>query len=725
MLLVPQTVAVIGAGSAGLVAARHLLAVGLPVCILEASSQVGGAWSTTNAGDKMWKGLHTNLSRHTCQFSDFLWTPGVTTTFPSKPDMDRYLSSYAEEFLLSNPDCNVLYDCQVTKIRPLNDISSPNYRVEWTDTSKQQQHSRDFGGVVVATGFFSRPHIPQGLKKILDENKNSNYPPFLIHSKDYTCHEDLFARKHHDAQTKHTESTTADKTVAVVGSSFSALEIAVDVTQNEDVRRVVHVMPQIPWVVPRYVPVKNTAIDGGGNDMFLPVDLAFYRRSKDFGDDNHPDPPSDFVMTPEECRQRHQSLQKMVGARQQDILGIPSDFDEPPMVAISDYYLDLVQDGTIEVIQGRATGVDPQVKTLTVTTSQNDQPQQTMYLNSIDKVICGTGYLPNLQSILDDSILQTLNYDANDNLFSPMTSCWECLHPKLPNMAFVGMYRGSYMGNVELQARLAAQVMSGKLQLTEQQYESQLDISRAIQNQEKKPQFPRGNYIGFMDSMARALNSSCSGADGKLFPRLNIKKGDMVIPAFYQCSDAIAKAAQNDLAKEIEKGQNGSHVPSIVLSALIGSWNFDRSIVHFSNNHRERVHGTIQYSRPKLDYVLYREDGLYELAPGKSLPVFREYEYVCCDDVLEVYFVEGGQRAHLFLSLKFQQDQSSNGYWVATSDHLCIKDLYKGDFKIKLDGLKATELVITYRVKGPAKDYEATTHMTPTTTAGNVLSPTM
>ncbi|KAL3906607.1 MAG: hypothetical protein SGILL_009201, partial [Bacillariaceae sp.] len=483
----------------------------------------------------------------------------------------------------------------------------------------------------------------------------------------------LFANEEHD--------DTADKTVAVIGSSFSALEIAVDVTQNEQVKRVVHVLPKIPWVVPRYVPVKSTTNDSNSNDMVLPVDLAFYQRSNDF-DANHQDSTADFVATPAQNRQRHQALQQMVGARQQDIVGTPQDFDEPPIVAISDYYLDLVQDGTIEVVHGRATGINEASGALT-----------------------------------------TLEYDATgDNLFSPMTSCWECLHPKLPNLALIGMYRGPYMGAVELQARLAAHVMSGNLQLSEQQYKAQLEISRAIRNQDPRPQFPRGNYIGFMDSMASILKTANDG-DGQSFPTRNIKKGDIVAPAFFQESDEIARAAQEDLAKETEKGENGSHVPAIVLSALIGSWDFDRNIVHFSNNHRERVHGTIRYSRPKLDYVLYREDGLYELAPGKSLPVFREYEYVCTHDMLDVYFVEGGERAHLFLSLKFQQDQSSDGYWVATSDHLCIKDLYKGNFKIKLDGTKATELVITYRVKGPAKDYEATTYMTPSKVLDNVLSP--
>ena len=111
-------VAVIGAGSAGLVTARHLLANGLKCCIFEAAATLGGAWATTPAAlpelqqdvlstdnlpstTPMWKGLRTNLSKHTCRFSDFPW-PEDTPTFPSQGDMDWYLKAYAKEFLLDD-----------------------------------------------------------------------------------------------------------------------------------------------------------------------------------------------------------------------------------------------------------------------------------------------------------------------------------------------------------------------------------------------------------------------------------------------------------------------------------------------------------------------------------------------------------------------------------------------------------------------------------------------
>ena len=67
-------VAVIGAGTSGLVAARHLLGAGLRPTIFEAAKTVGGAWTPhpsalapNNAG-KMWHGLRTNLSKYTMQY---------------------------------------------------------------------------------------------------------------------------------------------------------------------------------------------------------------------------------------------------------------------------------------------------------------------------------------------------------------------------------------------------------------------------------------------------------------------------------------------------------------------------------------------------------------------------------------------------------------------------------------------------------------------------------
>ena len=654
----------IGAGAAGLAASRQLLGQGLRPSIFEAAKTVGGAWSSSSNNSKMWDDLTTNLSKHTCRFSELPW-PESTTTFPTATEMQQYLERYSAEFV--DPSC-FQYECQVTNVESLNGGDN-GYRVEWLDLNDQTKHSKEFEGVVVATGFFSKPHYPEGL-----DAKDSS----IIHSKDYQSHEAF-----------------ANETVAVVGSSFSALEIAVDVSQSA--KRVVSVLPRIPWVVPRLLPQQINDTVNYASPTILPVDLAFYRRAKDA-----PQIPEATTISPAWAQERHSFLQSTLGPRQKNSpLGIPQDFDKPPMVAISDFYLDLVVDGSIDVIKGRLQGMDLS------TGLQIESSERSWVLPNITKVICCTGYESNLENYLEESILSTIEYDGKDT-FCPMTLCWDTIHPKLSNFAFCGMYRGPYMGIMELQGRLAAAVMSGKIRIEEEKLQTALSTSQQIRSQHPatRPQFPHFDYIGFMDSLAELMK------DAGIQPKHNIKKGEMISPVFYQASEKEAFAGIKELEQEIQTGQDGSRMSSLVMSALIGSWKFDRTIVHKSEDRLEHVYGTIKYSRPKLDYVLYREDGLYELSPSKTLSVFREYEYLVKDDTLEIYFVESGKRAHMFLSLKFKEKNSS-GYWVATSDHLCIKDLYSAKFQVKLDGLAATEIIITYRVKGPSKDYESTTYLTP------------
>ena len=835
-------VAVIGAGSAGLVTARHLLANGLKCCIFEATSTLGGAWScplppsatsiataTMNDGNgMMWKGLNTNLSKHTCRFSDFPW-PDDTPTFPSKEDMDRYLTSYANEFIIPgdpNDDgdnrkmksenknkreredgieienttwdssCSFLYDCKVTKISPIVGTSHSHfeehqqqqqqqqYRVEWTDSVHQTKHSKEFGGVVVATGFFSKPKYPSGLlpeiirrkndqrdKNINDSeinNKNSETNNSsnnkgrhrnriqIVHSKDYVYHDELVGEK--------------NEKVVVVGSSHSALEIAVDVSKSVGVDvPITVIMPKIPWVAPRYVPAcldhaADTNAHTSVTASFLPIDLAFYRRRKrhDKGSSSSGNDESSgerTSLTPESCRKRHKDLRAMLGPKQEQILPVPpACFEKPPMVAVSDYFLDLVAGGKIEVVRGRVEGITDDGKGLRIsrvngsisntgTDNINVSSETDVFvLPGVTSLICCTGYLPDLESCcgalefesseaeddsssLPSSILRTVDYDPTDS-FSPMTTHLETLHPKLANFAFVGMYRGPYMGVVELQARLAAGVISGKVEIPPEDFEKGLETCEKIRNPDPflRPQFPRFDYVGFMDSLAGFLSLSKSKAiaeEGDSFPnQKHLMEGSMVTPAFYQPDQSLVDLARNELDQEIEKGTNGCHLPRVVASALVGSWSFERNILHFSDGGktialRQYIHGKVRYSRSRdLGHVLYREDGFFDISESKSLPVFREYEYVCTRDeeggggALELYFVEDGKRTYIFLSLKFQH-QDKDGYWVATNDHLCIKDLYKANFQIKLDGLAATEVIITYRVKGPAKDYESTTIMRP------------
>ena len=292
------------------------------------------------------------------------------------------------------------------------------------------------------------------------------------------------------------------------------------------------------------------------------------------------------------------------------------------------------------------------------------------------------------------------------------------------------------MGIMELQARLTAGIMSGKLSLKEDEIQSALKRSQSIRSSTPRAQFPHFDYPGLMDSLSQLCFQ-----DGDC-PKFNTDVGDMIVPTFYQTDDELSQKCRMEIEKEIQRGQDGSRLPNLVLTSILGGWSFDRTIVHLQTRKVERVYGTVKYSKyweradteddggdnadesvTKDKPVLYREDGVYEFSPTQKFDVFREYEYEVKHDALEIYFVEGGKRTYLFLSLKFVPEETSvvssshdydGSYWVkATSDHLCIKDLYSATFRVKLTGPSASEIIIKYRVKGPKKDYESTTRLIP------------
>jgi hypothetical protein len=519
-----ETVAVIGAGASGLVAARQLINAGIRPTIFEIAKNVGGAWTPSTAiqhpASKMWNEMHTNLSKYTCRFSDWPW-PDDASTFPSVEEMHMYLESYTAAYLSSSM-CDFHFECKVFNVEQLtrehasslveDDATTTtrpkainNYKVEWNDLNTNQNHRREFGGVVVATGFFSTPRWPSfltkdniggGISSTTSNDDDKSIIPQLIHSSEY--------RTHHQF---------SGKTIAVVGSSFSALEIASDLTRSA--KRVVSICSSIPWILPRWITTmqpsllqSSTAVQKGCGSSssstitILPADLILYKRRQPY-----PKIPETISLSSTECRERHQYLQSIVGHKQRlSALGEPTNFNEPPFVAISDDYLDLVREEKIEVVHGRLVGIGNDGKLVIGNSHQSTNDDDDSQSNSrvldddIDHIICCTGYAPNLHNFLSPCILAALNYDREDT-FAPFSLAWDTLHASLPNLAFCGMYRGPYMGVMELQARLAAGVMSGNISLRGEQVQSAVKTSDAIRNATHRPQFPHFDYPGFMDTL--------------------------------------------------------------------------------------------------------------------------------------------------------------------------------------------------------------------------------
>ncbi len=120
-----RRVAIVGAGPAGLVAAKAALDAGLTPTVFEAAAAPGGMWRTA------WPGLRLNLSRFTCSFSDLDW-PAGTPDFPCQPELVAYLDRFVE-------------------LCGLAAYLRRNHRISGLD------ELRGYAGVILATGGFGRP----------------------------------------------------------------------------------------------------------------------------------------------------------------------------------------------------------------------------------------------------------------------------------------------------------------------------------------------------------------------------------------------------------------------------------------------------------------------------------------------------------------------------------------------------------------------------------------
>ncbi|KAK9862092.1 hypothetical protein WJX84_002278, partial [Apatococcus fuscideae] len=133
--------AVVGAGAAGLVAAKELLAEGHRVTVFEQGPVLGGTWVYTPKSDEasrpspgpgvaegrvytsMYRDLRTNLPREVMSFLDFPFLPDAmggrshdTRRFCSHSEVLAYLEAFTDAFSLRH---HIQYDTTVTLAEPL------------------------------------------------------------------------------------------------------------------------------------------------------------------------------------------------------------------------------------------------------------------------------------------------------------------------------------------------------------------------------------------------------------------------------------------------------------------------------------------------------------------------------------------------------------------------------------------------------------------------------
>lgn len=96
-----RSVAIIGAGPAGLVAARYLKNEGFQPVIFEQGDRIGGQWSGDRRYSGVWPSMRTNTSRIMTAFSD-LRHQTSSGIYLSNQEVSSYLQRYMEKFELTS-----------------------------------------------------------------------------------------------------------------------------------------------------------------------------------------------------------------------------------------------------------------------------------------------------------------------------------------------------------------------------------------------------------------------------------------------------------------------------------------------------------------------------------------------------------------------------------------------------------------------------------------------
>ncbi len=444
-----RRVAIIGAGPAGLAALKSAREEGLEAVAFEAKDRPGGLWTEPGL---VWNSLRTNLSRYSCVFSDH---PHDRTTplFPEGRRVAAYLAGYAARFGL---DEAIRPGHRVMAVIP----RTPGFRLMVEADGRIETHDTD--AVIVASGVFAEALMPQGL----------TIGGAVMHAAAY-----------------RDPAVFAGKRVAVLGSAFSGADIAAEIAGVAE--RTVMLMRRPAWYVPRAVPVLPEA-------GFMPADA---------GDDRiRLRLPMDLVINSRARAQRLAALDGATAGRERwswldgiagdqrrlhPLLDVPEDDLAAPMV-ISDALPAAVRSGRLEL--ARAVDFDPARLTL----------QEGGRESRFDVLICATGYRPSL-AMLAPGILEAIGYDPHDRLQPVLLG--HCVFPEgVPDLAFVGMYRGPYFGVMELQARWAAAVLAGKLPRPDPlDLEHAVAAERAIRDVRPRPQFPHADYPAMCDALAEKL----------------------------------------------------------------------------------------------------------------------------------------------------------------------------------------------------------------------------
>lgn len=737
-----KSVCIVGAGPSGLVAAKTLLHNApkghFKVNVFDSQAAIGGLWPTskTDSGRLVHPLMVANQSRHTVQFSDLAWDDSAPQ-FPRAWQIGKYLEQYQSRYLDGHPDFELQLKSRVAKAEKRND-GSAGWKVRIQ--SEGGEESRDFDYLVVATGYFGKPIVPDCFK-----NANTSVP--IIHSSQYRDLKGLLG-----------EGRQKGGKILIVGGQMSGVEIAGTVASHlsaavnspeeseiagVDKYSIYHAIQRPIWVFPLFTSPEPTF----SSAPFAPLDLGSYNIN------NRPRPLENTQghISEEHANMVHTIFETSLGDQEQfSSLLMPSEEerDQPAYLAVSDWYTEFVRSGMITLSFGKVTSLESDLVTL------DDNGAQ---IDDIAAVILATGFDPSpCIDFLPQDILDTLQHSPQHYNQALALAFHGTHHPDVPNLGFVGFYRSPYWGVMQMHARFIAELWSNQADNLPDALQRKLQADDSIgrtlnlRDDPRLSQFPMGDYMYLMQEFSEALSIPMHEPIMPEAPKLsrNNLPLDTLTPARYSSpsDDAAAKGEAEKSLKQthdlaIECLTTPRFVARGVFRSLLGEWRLERDLTSRLPSHpsgtfvgtaqfllRERTPEGLQCAADPnsiiscdeeggedLEY-LYVEDGEFKTTSGFGFRATRRYiwRYDSKKDVISVWFAkpDDQKRAdYLFHEIEFESPPSEDNKrrekegWKAKAGHLCIDDYYNVKYDFAFNRINLEKWSIEYTVNGPKKDY--------------------
>ena len=390
-------------------------------------------------------------------------------------------------------------------------------------------------------------------------------------------------------------SLSGVETASALSLHLSSLKHSLQTSRNAPQCELYHVCSRPFWTVPLYIPHKSLSAAAQTPSTFLPVDLVFYDLAR------RPPGPIEYGYGPinqEQATRLNNYFFSLFGAEHRRIgsvdvqLNDRKDHRKPPSwVAIEDDYAEYVRAGTINPVTGRVCAVKPFTsdKASIEVTLPNGE---TKFLDNVAAIVMATGFTPFTSiSYLPEDVLTTLEYSPNDSFLSLVLDGKGTSHADIPDLGFVGFYRGPYWGAMEMQAKSLAETWSRSnaedpIAIPNHEIETRFQERQVIRRLRsadprlQRGQFPMGDYVGLMESFSRDL--------GICRAPLSIPGGEPgpAIPARYTGSTPNACSGDQDVRivlKSLEKTLSPNpDLPNMaaaaaVFRALHGIWRFSRT----------------------------------------------------------------------------------------------------------------------------------------------------